>query len=193
MKFFVYDLETTGFYWWRHAIHQIAGYIVEDGEVIDEIDIHMRPFDGADIEQEALDRCGVTLEQLQSYQPSEKAFKEFIGRLCEHVNRWDKADKLYLVGFNNNKFDNSFLHRWFEREKCSGFAGYFWGNSLDTMVLATRALIKQRAEMPSFKLHRVAKTLGIEVDDTKTHDALYDAGITLEIFKKVDNELFEGR
>jgi DNA polymerase-3 subunit epsilon len=39
--------------------------------------------------------------------------------------------------------------------------------------------------MPSFKLSRVAKTLGIEVDEDRLHDADYDVYLTREIYKTV--------
>ena len=39
--------------------------------------------------------------------------------------------------------------------------------------------------MPSFKLRRVALYLGIKVDDSKLHDALYDCELTFEIYKIV--------
>lgn len=39
--------------------------------------------------------------------------------------------------------------------------------------------------MENFQLRSVAKYLGIEVDETKLHDAKYDIYLTLEIYKIV--------
>jgi DNA polymerase III alpha subunit (gram-positive type) len=39
--------------------------------------------------------------------------------------------------------------------------------------------------MPNFQLATVAKTLGIEVNDTKLHDGKYDADLTEKIFNIV--------
>lgn len=50
------------------------------------------------------------------------------------------------------------------------------------MVLATPYLAAKRAEMKDFKQGTVAKTLGIQVDDTKLHDALYDIEICKAIY-----------
>lgn len=49
------------------------------------------------------------------------------------------------------------------------------------MVLATPYLSEKRAEMENFKQGTVAKALGINVDDSKLHDALYD----IEIYKQI--------
>ena len=39
--------------------------------------------------------------------------------------------------------------------------------------------------MENFQLKTVAKFLGVEVDETKLHDAEYDIYLTIEIFKIV--------
>ena len=39
--------------------------------------------------------------------------------------------------------------------------------------------------MPSFKQQRVAKELGVQVDDSRLHDALYDVNLTREIYRIV--------
>lgn len=50
------------------------------------------------------------------------------------------------------------------------------------MVLATPYLAEKRSEMKDFKQGTVAKALGIQVDDSKLHDALYDIEICKAIF-----------
>ena len=189
-KLLFFDLETTGFYWWRHSIHQIGIMVEIDGVVVEKIDIKLRPFPGAPIEQEALDACGVTLEQIMGYQSQEAGFKQFREVLRKYVDRYDKTDKFYLVGYNNGKFDNEFLVRLFERNKDTMFYSYFWGNYLDVVVLASQLLIDERVDMPSFKLHRVARTLGIEVDEEKLHDALYDVELTRELYNRITDGCF---
>jgi len=42
--------------------------------------------------------------------------------------------------------------------------------------------------MDDFKQGTVAKALGIEVDDSKLHDASYDLSILIQIFKKLVND-----
>jgi DNA polymerase-3 subunit epsilon len=38
--------------------------------------------------------------------------------------------------------------------------------------------------MENFKLMTVARTLGIEVDESQLHDALYDVKLTKEIYER---------
>ena len=51
------------------------------------------------------------------------------------------------------------------------------------MVLASFYLRKERAKLVDFKLKTVAQYLGIEIDESKLHDAEYDIYLTIEIFK----------
>lgn len=188
MKLLVYDLETTGLYWWQHAIHQLSAMLVIDGEVVDELDLRMRPFEGAKVDPVALVKCRVTEEEIMQYPDPAKQFRVLINFLREHVDPYDKTDKIHLLGFNNRKFDDSFLSRLFVRNGADTYPCYFWPDGLDVLVLASMKFRHRRAELPSFQLRRVAKELGIEVDETKLHDARYDLQLTYEAFKILENE-----
>lgn len=74
MKLLFFDLETTGVKFWRNGIHQIGGIVDIDGQEVERFDIRLAPNPAATIEQEALDVAGVTLEQVQSYQPMEDGY-----------------------------------------------------------------------------------------------------------------------
>lgn len=80
-----------------------------DGQEAERFDIRLAPNPAATIEQEALDVAGVTLEQVKSYQPMEDGYRQLVSILSKYVNKFDKRDKMYLVGYNNAGFDNSFL------------------------------------------------------------------------------------
>lgn len=112
-KLLFFDLETTGVKFWRNGIHQIGGIVDIDGQEAERFDIRLAPNPAATIEQEALDVAGVTLEQVQSYQPMEEGYRQLVGILSKYVNKFDKRDKMYLVGYNNAGFDNSFLRALF--------------------------------------------------------------------------------
>ena len=62
---------------------------------------------------------------------------------------------------------------------------YFRPESFDVMILAAFYLAPIRASMPSFKLHRVATTLGITVDKNTLHDAIYGVELTREILRRL--------
>lgn len=184
MKYFFYDLETTGLDSEKCAIHQLSGKVIIDGVVKETFDIHMQPFSGAEISDEALKVSNVTREQLVSYQPQSEAYKQVMGILSKYVNKFDKTDKMYLVGFNNVRFDNYFLRAFFDRNGNRYFGSYFWSDSMDCMVLASVLLAHERPQMPNFKQSTVAQYLGIRVSEDMLHTANYDIELCQAIFEK---------
>ncbi len=184
VKFF-YDLETTGTDPRKHSIHQLAGLVEVDDEIVEVFDIRTRPHPRAKIEPEALKIAKVTEEEILSYQPMEAALKEYKRILSRYVDPYNPKIKAYNVGYNNRYFDDVFLRAWFDQNKDTSIGSWFWSNTIDVLVLATEYLVERRPEMPSFKLHRVAKTLGLQVDDSRTHDTLYDVGLTRSIYRIV--------
>lgn len=148
-------------------------------------DIRLAPNPAATIEQEALDVAGVTLEQVQSYQPMEEGYRQLIGILSKYVNKFDKRDKMYLVGYNNAGFDNNFLRALFQQCGDKYFGSWFYPNCMDVYVMVTPFLMGVRNDMENFKLMTVARTMGIEIDENKLHDATYDIELTRDIFYRI--------
>lgn len=180
-----YDLETTGVKAHQNGIHHLSALLEINDEVVAELDLRMQPNPKAIIEPSALAISNTTMEDIESFMPMEEAYRRFEKFVGKYVDRFNKKSKMYLVGFNNRKFDDVFLRKWFEQNGNDFFGSYFWSDSLDVMVLASQYLIGRRIEMPSFKLHRVAKELGIVVDDSGLHDAKYDLELTREIYRIV--------
>lgn len=185
MKLFFFDLETTGTNPGRHGIHQISGEIMVDGVTREQFDFKVRPNPQAQIEEDALKVGGVTKEQILAYPPMYDIYRKIINMLEKYVDRYNKKDKYFLVGFNNASFDNQFLRGFFLQNGDQYFGSWFWSNSFDVMVLATPYLAANRAEMENFKLATVAKALGIEVSEDNLHDASYDIALTKGIFQIV--------
>lgn len=178
-----YDTETTGLNHLKHSIHNLAGYIEVDGKVVDEFDIYMAPHEKALIEKEAMKVCGVTEEQIRAYSPYKTGKKQFTDLLGKYVDRYNPKQKAYLIGFNNKAFDDDFLRTLFELCGDTFFNSWFFSDSQDVMVFASHYLEDRRIDMPSFKLKRVAMTLGIEVDKTKLHGAKFDAYLTRLVYR----------
>lgn len=186
MKLFFYDLETTGVNPGKNGIHQISGMIVIDGEIKETFDFKVQPNPKAVIEKAALEVAGVTEEQIKAYPPMQEVYKkQLIPMLSKYVDRYNKTDKFYLVGYNNAHFDNDFFRGFFLQNGDKFFGSYFWANCLDVMVLASAFLAFERPQMENFKQSTVAKTLGIEVDDSRLHDAEYDIKICKAIYDTV--------
>lgn len=156
-----------------------------DGQEAERFDIRPAPNPAATIEQEALDVAGVTLEQVQSYQPMEEGYRQLVGILSKYVNKFDKRDKMYLVGYNNAGFDNNFLRALFQQCGDKYFGSWFHPNCMDVYVMVTPFLMGVRNDMENFKLMTVARTMGIEIDENKLHDATYDIELTRDIFYRI--------
>ncbi len=192
MKKFFFDLETTGLDYKVNAIHQFSGCIELDGTVIESFNFKIRPFEGAIIEPKALETSNVTEEQIMAYPPAEEVFADFMRMLSRYVRKFDKKDKMFLVGYNNAAFDNAFLREFYVRyQRDDYFNSWFWGNTIDVMVLASEHLTEMRVGMENFKLMTTARALGIEIDESKLHDAEYDIELTRNIYRIVTNRFNE--
>lgn len=186
-----YDLETTGENPRKHFIHQIAGLVEVDDMVQEKFNIYSRPHPNAILEPAALNVSGVTEEQILSYPSMTDAKNNFCRILAKYIDKYDKNQKAYLVGFNNRGFDDRFLRMWFTLCDDQFFGSWFWSDSRDTLVLASEYLESRRTSMPNFQLHTVAETLGIPVEKSKLHDARYDVELTRQIYRIVTNREIE--
>lgn len=184
-KLLFYDVETTGLNPELHAIHQISGIIVINNEKKLEFDIKCAPHPTALIELEALKVSNVTEEQIKGYQANIFAHKELLSKLSRFCNKYDKLDKFHLIGYNNRGFDDSFFRQFFNHSGDKYYGSWFWNDTNDVMGLASAYLQEVRGQLDNFQLRTVAKFLGIEVDETKLHDASYDIWLTWQIYEIV--------
>lgn len=192
IKKFFYDVETTGLDYKRCSIHQLTAWVEIDGVIVEKLNLHMKPHTKATIEPEALAVSKVTLEEIQAYPEFEAQMTVLITMLRKYVNPYSKGDKMFMIGFKNASFDDDFLKKAFDLYK-SKFFFYFYASSIDVSCLAAQYLMNIRSSMPSFKLSRVAKTVGIHVEDENLHDANYDVFLTREVYNvvsKIEENIF---
>lgn len=177
-----YDLETTGTDPKKNSIVQLAGIVEKDGKVAQSFNIYMTPHPKAKIEPDALTIMKKTEDELKAYPEYVLGFKQFKRILNHYIDPYNKTDKAFLVGFNNRSFDDGFLRKLFELCGDNFFCSYFFSDSIDVSVLASEFLAPVRHMMPSFKLGRVCKELGLNVDSDDLHDAVIDIELTREAY-----------
>lgn len=180
-----YDTETCGLDPRKSSIIQLAGCIEVDGTVMEKFDYNIRPHPKATIEPEALAINKKTEAEIQGYQEMKTVHKKFMAMLSKYTDRYSKDNKVYLVGFNNRKFDDLFLQKFFELCGDRYFFGIFYTETIDVICLAAQYLIPRRKFMPSFKLKRVALELGFNVYEEDLHDATFDADLTRQIYRVI--------
>lgn len=181
------DLETGGYNSWKRPVLQIAGILEEDGEVVEEFDMKVRPHEDKTASEDALEFLDLTSDEIAQYPDPELVHKRLTdGILDQYVDRYDREDKLFLLGYNI-QFDEDFLRQFFKDCGDQYFGSWFFAPAIDVMVLAGEYLRPQRPQMKNFKQGTVASQLGIGVDEDALHDALYDVTICREIYHIVTN------
>lgn len=180
-----YDLETTGLDERKHSIIQLAGVVEINDDVVEEFDIKIKPHPKAELDPHAMQINKVTPEELETYMEMTVALDQFKNILRRYIDPYRKDQKAWLVGFNNRKFDDVFLRKFFELCGDSFFGSWFWSDSQDVMVLASLYLEDRRHKMSSFRLETVARELGIVVDADLLHEAKYDINLLRQIYRIV--------
>ncbi|HPK19635.1 MAG TPA: 3'-5' exonuclease, partial [Syntrophales bacterium] len=175
--------ETTGLYAPGAGLVQVAGIVEIDGEEVETFDLRCRPFPGDLLNKDALQIIGKTREELAALPDPADTFRELLDVLDRHVDRFDKADKFFMVAYNAS-FDNEHLRAWWK--KCGGeyFGAYFWTPPLCVMTLAGIALRPSRPDLPNFKLATVAQAMRITADGDP-HDALTDVRLSAGIWRRL--------
>jgi DNA polymerase III subunit epsilon len=181
MKLIYIDVETTGIPCPQSGLVQLAGLVEDDGKIRESFDYRIGLFPADIVSDEALAVNGLTREEIAEFNRPERVFSKFIQLLDGFVDRYNRTDKLQFIGYNAT-FDADHVRAWFEKNNDKYYGSWFWHPPIDVMGIAAVALMKSRAELRNFKLGTVAQALGLEVDDTKTHDALYDVHLTREMF-----------
>jgi ribonuclease T len=179
----VIDVETGGFVAATDAVLEIAATIVrmdEDGNlgVHRTWSFNVKPFEGANIEQAALDFTGIDpWHPFREAMDEEKAFDELF-RVVRKEVRDQNCSRAILVGHNAH-FDAGFVNAAVER--CSIKRNPFHPFSFfDTATLAGLAYGQT-------VLAKACKEAGIPFDNAEAHSAAYDAERTAELFCEIVN------
>ena len=179
----VIDVETGGFVAATDAVLEIAATIVrmdEDGNmgVHRTWSFNVKPFEGANIEQAALDFTGIDpWHPFREAMSEEDAFSELF-RIVRKEIRDQGCNREILVGHNAH-FDAGFVNAAVER--CSIKRNPFHPFSFfDTATLAGLAYGQT-------VLAKACKEAGIAFDNAEAHSAAYDAERTADLFCDIVN------
>lgn len=167
------------------AVHQISMILDIDGVVVWTGDFHCKPFPSDLVNMPSLSVCGVSYEQIMEYPPAVEGFKEIVNSLHPH--------KRLVIGGYNLSYDIPVFTNWWykcvkELKKWDlKWVDYVYADPLDVRALAIEHLLEQRGDMKDFKLMTVAYKMGVEIDESKAHNSLYDIEITRQIYYKIKN------
>lgn len=179
----VVDVETGGFNARTDALLEIAMVTLrmdEDGYLHPDetLSANIHPFDGANLEQEALDFTGI-----DPFDPERDAEFEIdvLSEMFQTIRRDIKkygCNRAVLVGHNAH-FDHGFLRAAVDRNdiKRDPFHPF---SSFDTASIAAIALGQT-------VLAKSCKTAGIDFDNNSAHSAEYDTYKTAELFCYIVN------
>lgn len=179
----VVDVETGGFNSGTDALLEIAAVTLrmdEDGLLhrAETFQHHIEPFEGANIEQSALDFTGIDLEDPErDAMPESIAIAELFGAVRKAVKAQD-CNRAVVVGHNAH-FDLGFVNAVADRVdvKRNPFHPF---SCFDTATLAGLALGQT-------VLAKACMTAGIEFCNRSAHSAAYDAEKTADLFCYIVN------
>lgn len=180
MKACFIDVETTGLDPVKNGIIQISGDIFSDERLVVPFNFKVAPLPIDAISATALSVSGTTREDISGFPTPQKVKLLLTNIFAKQVDKYDSKDKMFFIGYNAY-FDMQFMREWFRKLGDTYFGSYFWYPPIDVMILAGYKLMSVRKDMPDFKLHSVAKQLGITVDSSRLHDAYYDIELTKQI------------
>ena len=179
----IIDVETAGFNANTDALLEIAAVTLKfnaEGDLVPDTTFHehVQPFEGANIEQAAIDFNGIDPNcALRGALDESTVMKN----LCKHIRKYQKeADcQRSVIVAHNASFDQGFVNAAIARQniKRTPFHPFvsFDTTSLSALALGQTVLIK------------ACQAAGIPFDQAEAHSALYDTERTAELFCFIAN------
>lgn len=183
LKEIYFDVETSGTDDKVNGILQLAGRIECDGLEPYAFNYFMKPFPDQIIEDGALEVNGITRSQIESFADPFECYIKFTRVLNQYVDRFDKSDKFTLIGYNS-RFDDDFMREWFKRCHDKYYGSFFFWPAIDVANMCAVKYRKIRSQFENFKLMTVAAKVGIDIEEDRSHEAMYDVMVTRELYKK---------
>lgn len=183
----VVDVETAGFNAQTDALLEIAcvpilmdanGHFYQ-GEALN---AHIQPFEGANLEQHALEFTGIDPNNpmRKAIAEDEKTALRRIFKALKSLRKAQDCRQCVLVGHNAH-FDLGFLNAAIARTNSANHSPFHKFSVFDTVTLSALAYGQT-------VLARACKAAGIEFNGSDAHSALYDTKKTAELFCQIVNQ-----
>ncbi|GLQ72762.1 ribonuclease T [Vibrio sp. vnigr-6D03] len=181
----VIDVETAGFNAKTDALLEICAVTLkmdEEGNLVPASTIHfnVEPFEGANLEKEALEFNGIRdpFSPLRGAVTEAEALKE-IYKLVRKEQKAADCNRAIIVA-HNATFDHNFVMAASERSKLKRVPFHPFA-TFDTATLSGLAYGQT-------VLAKACKVAGMEFDNKEAHSALYDTEKTAELFCGIVNK-----
>jgi DNA polymerase III alpha subunit (gram-positive type) len=204
MKILWFDTETTGLESSRNGMIQLAMLMDIDGEVVDEIQANIQPFDSdmmsigiADVEndpqdiswqeskeayEDAITPTGIKINDIRKFLYPQLALAKINAFLQKHISKFDKTDKAYIGGYNI-PFDIAFLSKFYEKCGDKYLGSYINWRHIDVRSMLYLANYHGKISLEHYKLETVCKYFSIELE---AHNPMSDIKTTREIFYRLE-------
>ena len=173
----VVDIETAGFNEKKDAVLEICAVIIginDSGDFFQKevIHHHITPFEGANIEEDAIKFNGIDINNPFRMAISELDAIRNINQRIKSELKEEECTRAILVG-HNASFDLNFILAAAKRTKIK--LPFHQFSNIDTVSLSS-------IYYGETVLAKAIKKAKIEWDDAQAHSALYDAKKTAELF-----------
>ena len=182
MKVCYLDVETTGIDAVKYDIIQLAMILEIDGKVEKTFCFDIKAVDPTVYDRRALNVHNTSVEALsEGYEPLD-VHKSLVTLLDKYVDRYNKADKFFLAGYNT-RFDAEHLSNFFRKCDDKYYGSYFNWQLVDGMSMVYNLVYMGALSLPNYQLGEVCKHFGIPLKDK--HNALADLKATKLLIHKL--------
>jgi DNA polymerase-3 subunit epsilon len=182
------DCETGGTDEKRNALVQLSAIIEIDMEIVDEIDLKMRPVQGKIVEPKALEIQGRTMADISEFNDPKVCFDRFRKFLARRPA--SKQNRYIMAGYNAD-FDCRFVSEWYKDLSGGPYAywDYLQFSPVDPIGILRAMRHYGVIDIPDTKLGTVCNYFGIELD---AHNSMSDIRATRTLTNLLMARIREG-